>query len=144
GIDDAARAKSWLRNAKPTNAVAAEPKPERVMQVAMTSDGLRALGVPAGVLSEFAPEFVAGLTSEGARSRRLGDVGANAPSHWSWGGPGRVPHVVLLLYAPAGRVAAWADELTPELARNGLRMVARLTAADFQGREPFGFKDGIS
>ena len=40
--------------------------------------------------------------TEESRSRRLGDVGDNAPSKWRWGGPGKVPHLVVMFFAESG------------------------------------------
>ena len=47
--------------------------------VALTFQGLRALGVPADSLASFPPEFQQGMA---ARAHLLGDVGENAPEHW--------------------------------------------------------------
>jgi hypothetical protein len=105
-ITDAAAAKAWL------GAVAAEPgaatlpyrvtragdldtHQEHALQVAFTAPGLKRLGVPAALFRDdttggFAREFRLGMAGDEAdaegRSRRLGDVGRNAPSRWDWGG----------------------------------------------------------
>ena len=58
----------------------------------------------------FSEEFLAGMAADASRSRRLGDVGANAPSEWAWGGrPDCVPHVLVMLYAREGGLEAWAE-----------------------------------
>ena len=47
--------------------------------VALSFQGLRALGVPADSLASFPPEFQQGMA---ARAHLLGDVGENAPENW--------------------------------------------------------------
>src|SRR6185503_10292978 len=83
-IKDVSAARSWLANAHVTTARTLTPPPETALQVAFSVDGLQALHVPADVIAGFAPEFVAGMDEE-SRSRRLGDVGENAPTKWRWG-----------------------------------------------------------
>src|SRR4051795_5765950 len=85
-IADAIAARGWLRAAPVTTAVTTTPPPDNALQIAFTSKGLRKLGVPDAVIAEFSDEFRAGMAAEGNRSRRLGDVGANAPDAWEWGG----------------------------------------------------------
>ena len=70
---------------------------------------MRALGVADGVIAGFSAEFIAGMAGDEGRSRRLGDVGANAPSGWRWGGA-REPHVLLMLYAETG-LDAWRAQI---------------------------------
>ena len=72
--------------------------------------GSRSAGVPPDVVRGFSEEFLAGMAADASRSRRLGDIGANAPSEWVWGGrPDCVPHVLLMLYAREGGLEAWAE-----------------------------------
>ena len=91
-VADAGAARRWLRAAPVTSAVATDPPPATALQVAFTADGLRALGVEPAVVEGFAQEFTAGMAGDAGRSRRLGDVGENAPSGWSWGADW-VPHL---------------------------------------------------
>ena len=58
--------------------------------------------IPQEVIQQFSSEFMSGMAGEESRSRRLGDVGANAPSRWQWGSAEKIPHVLLLLYAEPG------------------------------------------
>ena len=58
---------------------------QTALQVALTSEGLRALEVAPDLCAEFSAEFVAGMASDAARARRLGDVGASDPGKWLWG-----------------------------------------------------------
>jgi deferrochelatase/peroxidase EfeB len=138
---DAARA--WLAATPVGSAMAVEPPPETALQVALSSDGLRALGVAPDIVEAFSAEFVSGLGNDANRARRLGDVGANDPSQWSWGSGPRVPHVLLLLYALPGRLQDWQASIQAEC-EAGFELLETLTNSDMHGFEPFGFRDGIS
>jgi len=50
--------------------------------------------------------------TEESRSRRLGDVGANAPSRWEWGNATRVPHLMVMLLAEPGRLDTFIRNVT--------------------------------
>jgi deferrochelatase/peroxidase EfeB len=142
-VRDVAAARSWLRNAPITSAVATDPPPSNALQVAFTATGLKALGVPASVLSGFSSEFLAGMTEE-SRSRRLGDVGSNAPSQWDWGGSANVPHLVVMFFAEPGRLDAFMQSSTGKAWDEGFEVLRCLDTIDLDGIEPFGFADGIS
>src|SRR3954452_4402153 len=79
-IADPAAAREWLGRAPATYAVGRNPPPDTGLQVAFTAEGLRALGLPQSVMAGFSDEFIAGMAGDESRSRRLGDVGDNAPS----------------------------------------------------------------
>ena len=142
-VKDPAAARAWLAQAPVTNAVKTSPRPETALHIALTSEGLRALEVMPDLIEEFSSEFVAGMTSDAARARRLGDIGANTPHGWNWGIGERIPHVALLLYASPGRLAAWEQEIETQCNAGFIR-IERLSTSDLNEREPFGFKDGIS
>ena len=141
-------ARKWLRNAPVTSAVTMNPPPSTALHVAFTSAGLKALGVRDEVIAGFSPEFIAGMTSDN-RTRRLGDVGSNAPWKWDWGGTPTgddLPHLVVMFFAEPndggvealmGRTmgAEWVDAFTT---------IRRLGTENLDGVEPFGFTDGIS
>src|ERR1700730_2195773 len=86
-IRDAAAARAWCAAAPVTTSEIREHPPEVALQVAFTSAGLRSLGVPGDVIAGFSAEFLSGMAGEESRSRRLGDIGANAPAEGLWGGP---------------------------------------------------------
>lgn len=145
-IRDAAAARRWLATAPVANAVEQATAPSTALHLAFTHEGLAALGLPRSVRDGFSVEFRAGMSADGGRSRLLGDVGANAPSRWSWGagGPARAPHMVALFYAQPGQLhdllrvskgGAWDAAFTE---------IACLETDDLGGVEPFGFADGIS
>jgi deferrochelatase/peroxidase EfeB len=134
----------WLQQAPVTSAKTTEPRPTTALQIAFTRQGLEALGVAAEVIEGFADEFIAGMAGEKNRSRRLGDVGANAPEHWAWGGPDRTPHVLVMLYAEKDGLQTWQRQIKGEDWDEAFRVQAHLPSIDMAKVEPFGFADGVS
>ena len=143
-VKDAAAARSWLGSAPVTNAATQDSPPPTALHVAFTPVGLDRFGVPAAVLAAFSPEFLGGMTEDN-RSRRLGDVGSNAPDHWEWGGgAATVPHLLVMFFAEPGGLASFMQRSTGPAWDAGFETVSRLDTADLDGVEPFGFADGIS
>jgi deferrochelatase/peroxidase EfeB len=143
-VKNAHAARAWLGKAPVTSAMTTEPLPETALQVAFTSGGLRALGVAEDIVEGFSSEFIAGMSSDPSRARRLGDLGPSAPGAWRWGGtPDTVPHVLLMLYAAPGGLEAWQTLVRAQCAQ-GFEQMGCLTTSDMDGIEPFGFVDGIS
>jgi len=143
-IRDAASARAWLRSAAVTTAEKLNPPPETALQVAFTREGLQALGVPDDVLAGFSSEFLSGMAGDESRSRRLGDMDDSTPSFWRWGGPGKVPHVLAIVYAKPGQIDAWMRTMKGDKWDSAFTLIDCLPTSDLQGVEPFGFKDGIS
>ncbi len=149
-IADAAAAKHWLRTAPVTSAAAVTPLPHMALHVAFTCEGLRHLGLSEAAIAGFSAEFIAGLAGDSDRSRRLGDIGDNDPAQWRWGGPGRTPHMLVMLYARAGELPAWTERVTGPLWTAAFAPMEVLSSklmgqeVDGHTREPFGFVDGIS
>ena len=143
-IRDAAAARSWCAAAPVTTAALQEHPPGTALQVAFSAAGLRALDLPAGVLEGFSPEFQSGMAGEESRSRRLGDIGANAPQNWEWGQPGSEPDVVVMLFAAQDQLAAFRAKVEDAAFQAAFETIWSLPTNDFEGYEPFGFKDGIS
>ena len=142
-VKDPDAARAWLGSAPVSSASAAPSPPATALQLALSSEGLRALGVASDIVESFSAEFVSGMGSEPSRARRLGDVGTNAPGQWQWGTGARVPHVLVLLYALPGQLDAWQRLIEAQCAA-GFDTLARLPCGDMRGFEPFGFVDGIS
>ena len=142
-VRDRDAARRWLGAVPVSTAEAIEPPPDTALQVAFSSEGLRALGVADAIVDAFAADFVAGMGNDANRARRLGDVGTNEPGRWQWGGGGREPHVLLLLYALPGRLAEFRRRVGAEC-EGGFDVMADLATSDLDGIEPFGFTDGIS
>lgn len=158
--------KAWLskrlENGEITTALERPDRNAHAANIAFTTRGLRKLGVDPDPCKQhrdgFSLEFREGLTMP-SRSRILGDVGPNDPAGWVWGSTDDTNaasecHIdcLLLMFAmhrddapgsdqpPIERLA---DRLLPDqdVAQVVHLMCAHLTT---EGREPFGFRDGIS
>ena len=143
-VSDRDAARRWLATVPVCTAETVEPPPETALQIALTGDGMRALGVADAIVDAFAADFVTGMAGDANRARRLGDVGANDPSRWQWGAGARMPHVVVTALCAAGQAGR-----VPARDRSAVRRRLRadrpcLTTSDLDGIEPFGFMDGIS
>lgn len=143
-IRDASAARAWCSTAPLTNAVVLSSPPATALHVAFTSNGLRALGVPEQVIAGFSAEFVSGMAGEESRSRRLGDLGDSAPAWWLWGGSGNVPDLLVMLFAEPGKLDAWMRKVKGKAWNAAFDMMSCFSTSDLDGREPFGFADGIS
>lgn len=143
-IVDANAAKQWLSKAPVTSAIS-NPQPKTALQIAFSVEGLRALGVKDSVIEGFSDEFFTGMSGNEGRSRRLGDIGTNAPEHWDWGGDAtQVPHLLLLLYAAKGGIKAWRKKVEGKDFSTAFELLRQLPTLDIGQIEPFGFADGIS
>ena len=143
-IRDAAAASAWCAVAPVATAESQERPPETALQVAFTWAGLGKLGLPSNVLAGFSPEFQSGMAGEENRSRRLGDVGANAPEAWWWGYGGSIPDVLVMLFALPGKLDERKRTLQDNAWDAAFELIRCLDTTDMGGHEPFGFKDGIS
>ena len=117
--------------------------PAAWLTVALTYQGLKALGVPQDSLDSFAPEFRQGMA---ARAAELGDVGESGPEHWErpLGGPD--VHIALATLAPdqASLDEAVAKARAAEDEFPGIEVIWRQDCYQLPtGRTSFGFKDGI-
>src|SRR5262252_6142040 len=142
-VRSASAAKAWLRTAPIATATVQNPTPSTALQVAFTAAGLEVLGAPSSVIAGFSPEFLGGMTDP-SRSRRLGDLGANDPSHWEWGIEPQVPHLLIMFFAEPGGLDGCVKNLTGPAWNDAFEVVRWLNTADLDGVEPFGFTDGIS
>jgi deferrochelatase/peroxidase EfeB len=137
-------AQSWLLSAEITSAVEKSPPPAEALQVAFTAKGLEKLGVANSIINAFSHEFVSGMT-EPSRSRRLGDVGENAPCKWFWGHPDKAPlHLLVMFFAKPDELNSFIQKSTGSLWNEAFWVDTWLETADLDGIEPFGFPDGIS
>jgi len=142
-VRDAAAARAWLRTAPVTTAAALRGFVPTALQVALSAPGLRAVGVPDSVIAGLSAEFLSGMAGEAARSRRLGDIGANAPRAWAWGGA-EAPDLLVALYAETDKLAALRDRILTADFAAAFATVADLPTSNMHDHEPFGFADGIS
>lgn len=138
-------AKQWLDTAPINSALTKDPPPDRTLQIAFSVEGLRALGLQESVVDGFSDEFIVGMAGDESRSRRLGDVGSNAPQGWKWGGNAtQAPHVLLLLYARKGNIEAWRKTVEGEHFLSAFQLLNQLPTLHIGDIEPFGFADGVS
>src|SRR5262245_56903207 len=142
-ITNVQEARAWLSTAPVTTAVKGN-LPDVALHVAFTYEGLQRLGGEPATLVQFPYEFKSGM-AEASRARRLGDLGGNDPQWWLWGGPGKLPDVLVLMYADTQeRLDQWETGLKDASWRTAFSTLAQLPTKDIGDIVPFGFLDGIS
>jgi Dyp-type peroxidase family len=146
-VCDRKAGRELMRRIQPLVASAAHsasPAGDAWVSVALSFQGLKALGVPQASLDSFSPEFQQGMA---ARAAILGDTGESSPEHWEKPLGSADVHVVLTALAPD------TERLEAALtrARQEYQKISGITAIWIQNchalpneREAFGFKDGIS
>lgn len=139
-IADPAAARAWLAAVDVTTAD--KRNVVTALQVALSMEGMRALGVSLASIGGFSAEFLTGMAGQESRSRRLGDVGPNAPDQWAWGAD--PPHLVVLLYAAKGGLATLRQQVETAAFTQAFALLRVLETTDMGGHEPFGFTDGVS
>ena len=146
-IDDRKAGRELLRRVSEVVTSAANPNSplaDTWVSVALTYQGLRALGVPQESLDSFAWEFRQGMA---ARHTDLGDTGESHPEKWEQPLGSSDLHVVLVAVSPDKERL----EAAVARARDAYRAISGITAIWRQDchalpteTEPFGFRDGIS
>jgi Dyp-type peroxidase family len=120
------------------------PLADTSVSVALTYQGLRALGVPQENLDSLSWEFRQGMA---ARAQDLGDVGESAPENWEQPLGSSDLHVVLVAVSPDEQRLEAALDRAREAYRNmsGIEAIWRQNCHALPTEtEPFGFRDGIS
>jgi Dyp-type peroxidase family len=120
------------------------PLADTWVSVALTYQGLKALGVPQSSLDSFAWEFRQGMA---ARAGELGDTGESAPANWEQPLGSSDLHVVLVAVSPDEQRLEGALERAREAYRkmSGIEAIWRQNCYALPTEtEPFGFRDGIS
>ncbi len=146
-IDDGKAGRELMRrlSAVVTSAAApASPLADTWVSVALSYQGLKALGVPQNSLDSFAWEFRQGMA---ARCKDLGDTGESSPENWEKPLGTAEVHVIIVAVSPDTQ----ALETVLEPARQSYKDLSGITAIWRQDcyalpnmKEPFGFRDGIS
>jgi Dyp-type peroxidase family len=144
-VEDAARARRWLRGLSQQITTGADRPSELCLNIAFTAHGLAALGLDDDALQSFPIEFREGMAGSETRSRALGDAGESDPQHWHWGSYQTPVHVMLMLYAStAPQLSAAIDAQLTECAGALRCKYRRNTRSLPERREHFGFADGIA
>ncbi|MGZ6675601.1 MAG: hypothetical protein ACXVFM_24960, partial [Solirubrobacteraceae bacterium] len=146
-VDDPGAGRAWLRGLLP-RVTTAEPwgagKPPTTLNLAVTADGLRALGVPDAVLATFSREFRAGMP---ARAATLGDAGPSDPVNWEPELHGAGLHVLATVNAlDGGALEREITRLRSDAASAGGVAVAYEQRTELlpDSREHFGYADGFA
>jgi len=120
------------------------PLADTSVSVALTYQGLKALGVPQQTLDSLAWEFRQGMA---ARAQELGDTGESAPENWEEPLGSSDLHVVLVAVSPDEQRLEQALDRARETYRSmsGIKAIWRQNCHALPTEtEPFGFRDGIS
>jgi len=120
------------------------PLADTWVSVAITYQGLKALGVPQSSLESLSWEFRQGMA---ARASELGDTGESAPAKWEQPLGTSDLHVVLVAVAPNELRLEGALERARATYRkmSGIEAIWRQNCYALPTEtEPFGFRDGIS
>ena len=174
-VIDAKRARAWLSKLadriEPATATGHD-KADRVsaLHLALTYQGLQALGVGKQLLDKFPLAFREGMATV-HRERLLGDRGASSAANWRWGSAPCQPnadeeglcetdpklHLILLMYAKDGPTLSHIKKsVLDELDMSGLHTITGLDTVFLAGpecdptgnpngpKEHFGFRDGIA
>ncbi len=146
-IDDRNAGRELMRLLSTVVASAAHPASpfrDTWVSVALSFQGLKALGVPQASLDSFSPQFQQGMA---ARAKVLGDLGESSPEHWEKPLGSADVHVVLTAVSPDTEHLESALDRA-RIAYRGLPGITAIWRQDCHTlpgeKEPFGFKDGIS
>ncbi len=146
-VSDAAAGRAWLgeRLDQVTTAIdlPSERRPHTTFNLAFTSTGLAALGLPAATIATFSDEFNEGMA---ARAQELGDVDASAVENWDETLKTGERHVLVTINARSEAALHDAIGVLKEgAAARGLSIAHEEHAELLPGkREHFGFADGFA
>jgi deferrochelatase/peroxidase EfeB len=124
--------------------------PDRIINIAFTMEGLKALGLAKEILNTFPAEFQRGM-NDPSNSALRGDTGENAPEHWDIGGIGKPDfHILLILNAgdnpdDDSAIKQFVTEQRQAISDGGLQILyEEYGYRRHDDKELFGFRDGIS
>jgi Dyp-type peroxidase family len=137
-------AREWLRRVVLQVSSGADERYARFrFNVALSARGLAALDL-GDDLEGFPREFVQGMAHP-ERANVLGDRFSDAPEQWEYGSDRDPLDGVAMLYAETRRdLRARAEEIEELLAKYRIAYKAEDLELPADGREHFGFRDGIS
>jgi len=146
-IDQRDAGRELMRRLIPVVASAADPQsPARDtwVSIALTFQGLIALGVPQTSLDTFPLPFQQGMA---ARAKQLGDTGESSPEYWEEPLGSHAVHVAITALAPDNERLEAAMKRARKTYHElpGIKAIWRQDCHVRPGeREAFGFRDGIS
>jgi Dyp-type peroxidase family len=150
-ITDETATRLWLGSigGRITTVSAVDAQPQHAINIGLSWQGLKALGMPESSLQSFPEAFGQGMA---ARAARLGDVGDSAPERWDAPFGSRDVHILVTVSAVTEESRATEEQrLLSGLASPGSPAVIYRQAVallpDADGRrvpvEHFGYRDGI-
>lgn len=129
-----------------TTAARWRDKPESFLNLGITYEGLRALGLPPESLGSFPAAFVRGATDPHTATL-VGDVGGSAPEHWI-GGLSRRADVHLIISVWVWKRPEVLEEVSAQLRAELAGAADELWAHDARALPGdavhFGYRDGIA
>lgn len=142
---DGGQPREWLRRVLTDVTSGRDDRDGRFrFNVAFSARGLRALGLDQADLDTFSREFVQGMAHP-ERSDVLGDVASDAPEHWEFGNAAEPVDALAMLYALGEpELVERAGELERLLERYAITHRSEDVSLPADGREHFGFSDGIA
>lgn len=152
-VDLAALARQWLAALLPAvtreqKQAEAEETPRAMVNVAVTFQGLNALGVSPTSLNSFPIEFQEGMRK---RAGLLCDFGESAPAYWNSPLGSPQVHVLVLVHGAdthsRDAKVDWIKSQVPKMdgMAMGVTLLSETTADGLPDhKEHFGFKEGIS
>jgi hypothetical protein len=141
-VEHTAQARLLLADLPVTIATIWDNKPDFCLNVAITYEGLGALGLTQRLLESFPDEFKQGAV---ARARNVGDTGQSAPENWKGGLAGPGVHVLVLLFAQNSDIREEQSQWLQERWREAMSEVSSHDAYNLPGNlAHFGFRDRFS
>jgi Dyp-type peroxidase family len=141
-VDHAHEARTALGKLPLTSGAPWPTKPDSCVNLALTSSGLQALGLPDASLNSFPEDFRQGPIP---RAPIVGDTGDSAPEHWTDHFSGPDVHVLILIFA---QTAALRDQQTAALENLWAGAMTQLLVKDGDmlpgSVAHFGYRDGFS
>jgi deferrochelatase/peroxidase EfeB len=123
------------------------PGRKRCLNIGLTFEGLKALGLPAAVLDEFPDDF-----KQGPDPAVMGDFGENVPSRW-WSGRFTTAEIHALVQVSAcdkAEMGAFTEDVRELVHELATELLPRADAEPLDGehlgggRLHFGYRDGLS
>jgi deferrochelatase/peroxidase EfeB len=117
-------------------------KPDFCVNVGLTFDGLKALGIPDSSLGTFPEDFRQGAVQ---RAPLIGDTGDSAPENWKSGFTGTTIHVLVTVYAQTAAIRDAQSSILRSVWSGSMSEVSVRDADMLPGNVAhFGYRDGFS